>query len=59
MKDRLDFYYFRNDKFVKVGGPHKMEFKLAHFTGNRFGLCCFATRKTGGKVVFRNFKYND
>ena len=59
MKDRLDFYYFKNDKFVKVGGPHKMEFRLAHFTGNRFGLCYFATRKIGGKVVFKNFKYND
>ncbi|MBR1862265.1 MAG: family 43 glycosylhydrolase [Lachnospiraceae bacterium] len=58
MKDRLDFYYFKKDKFVKVGPSHKMEFRLSHFTGNRFGLCCYSTKRSGGKAVFKNFIYN-
>ena len=58
MKDRLDFYYFKKDKFVKVGPSHKMEFRLSHFTGNRFGLCCYSTKRSGGKAVFKNFEYS-
>lgn len=58
MKDKLDFYYFENDRFVKVGASHKMSFKLNHFTGNRFGLCYYSTRKMGGKCVFKNFVYD-
>ena len=57
MKDRLDFYYFKNDRFVKVGGSHQMKFRLDHFTGNRFGLCYYATKKPGGVCVFKNFVY--
>ena len=58
MKDRLDFYYLKGNKFVKFGASHKMEFRLSHFTGNRFGLCCYSTRTPGGKAVFKNFEYN-
>lgn len=57
MKDKLDFYYFKNDRFVKVGGSHQMRFRLDHFTGNRFGLCYYATQKPGGVCVFKNFVY--
>ena len=59
MKDRLDFYYFKKDKFVKVGVPHKMEFRLSHFTGNRFGLCVYSTKRPGGKAIFKNFIYSN
>ncbi len=57
MKDKLEFYYFKKDKFVRVGGIHKMEFRLSHFTGNRFGLCCYSTKRSGGKAIFKNFEY--
>ncbi len=59
MRDKLDFYYFKKDKFVKVGNSHKMEFRLSHFTGNRFGLCVFSSKRSGGKAVFRNFIYSN
>ncbi|MBQ8139235.1 MAG: family 43 glycosylhydrolase [Lachnospiraceae bacterium] len=59
MKDRLDFYYFKKDKFVKVGAHHKMEFRLSHFTGNRFGLCVYSTKRPGGKAIFKNFIYSN
>ena len=56
-KDRLDFYYLKGGHFVKLNASHKMEFRLSHFTGNRFGLCCYSTRKVGGRAVFRDFVY--
>ena len=59
MKDRLEFYYLKGNKFVRFGAPHRMQFRLAHFTGNRFGLCCYSTRTVGGKAVFTRFIYND
>lgn len=58
MTDMLSFYYNKNNRFVKVGDAHKMAFNLNHFTGNRFGLALWSTRKTGGRAVFKNFIYD-
>jgi len=57
MTDRMDFFYIKNDRFVKVGDAHKLEFKLDHFVGARFGLFIYSTRKRGGSAVFENFRY--
>ncbi|MCR5250118.1 MAG: glycoside hydrolase 43 family protein [Lachnospiraceae bacterium] len=58
-KDLLEFSYKKGNHVVKLETSHKMEFRLAHFTGNRFGLCCYSTRMPGGRVVFRDFVYHD
>lgn len=57
-QDKLDFFYLKDDgKWSKVGASHKLVFKLDHFTGCRFGLFVYSTRKTGGEAVFKDFKY--
>lgn len=56
-KDIAEFMYMHKKKASKVGKPHAMSFSLAHFTGNRFGLCCYSTREIGGSCVFKNFEY--
>lgn len=41
-----------------LGSPVKLKFMLDHFTGARFGLFIFSTKKSGGKAVFSDFKYD-
>ena len=57
MMDEVTFAYEKNGTFVPLGGAHKLEFRLDHFTGARFGLCVFATKEAGGTAVFREFSY--
>ena len=38
-----------------IGTPHKLRFRLDHFTGARFALSCFSTINAGGTAVFRDF----
>ena len=57
MKDEVAFSYEKDGAFVKLGDPHKLEFRLDHFTGARFGLCVFAMKEPGGTCVFREFRY--
>lgn len=40
-----------------VGEPHKLYFRLDHFTGARFGLCAFSSVTPGGTAVFKEFVY--
>ena len=58
MADKLDFFYLKDGRMVKVGNPHKLYFRLDHFTGCRFGLFMFSTREAGGEAVFTDFKYH-
>ena len=39
----------------QIGTPHKLRFRLDHFTGCRFALSCFSTGKAGGTAVFTDF----
>ena len=39
----------------QIGGPHKLKFRLDHFTGCRYALSYFSTVKSGGIAVFRDF----
>lgn len=56
-KDTLDFYYVSDGKQVKVGDTHKLQFRLDHFTGARFGLFVFATKEIAGEATFTDFEY--
>ena len=42
----------------QIGTPHKLRFRLDHFTGCRFALSCFSTERPGGTAVFTDFRYN-
>ena len=57
MADKLDFFYQKEGRMVKVGTSHKLCFRLDHFTGCRFGLFMFSTKEVGGEAVFTDFKY--
>ena len=57
--DMAVFSYTENGKPPKqIGTSHKLEFKLDHFTGARFGLFMYSTQKTGGGAEFSNFVIN-
>ena len=41
----------------KFGVINKLQFKLDHFTGARFGLFIYSTKEAGGSANFSNFVY--
>jgi beta-xylosidase len=49
-------YSVDNKSFVKLGNELKMSFSLKIFTGNKFCLFNFATKKTGGYADFDWFR---
>ena len=56
--DTVSFFYTTDqDHLKKLGSDHKMEFKLDHFTGARFGLFIYSTKEIGGSASFSNFIY--
>lgn len=57
MQDKLDFFYLKDRRWVKVGTPLTLRFRLDHFCGARFGLFAFSTREWGGSAVFTDFEY--
>lgn len=62
MKDEATFYYLDGNasshaRWRRIGGIHKLFFRLDHFCGCRFGLFVYATREIGGKARFRDFVY--
>lgn len=57
MKDEAVFYYRNGGSWERIGIPHKLYFKLDHFTGCRFGLFVYATERTGGAAGFSDFVY--
>ena len=57
MTDKLDFYYLKDNKFIKVGDSHQLKYRLDHFTGARFGLFVYATDEIGGEATFTKFKF--
>jgi len=59
-KEQVQFYYLADcGEWKKIGVPHRLYFRLDHFTGCRFGLFVYATGEKGGKAGFRNFIYKD
>lgn len=57
MKDTVTFFTRRDGRESAVGEPHKLYFRLDHFTGVRFGLCAFSSVAAGGTAVFTDFLY--
>lgn len=55
--DEARFYYKQDNKYKKIGPPHKLFFRLDHFTGCRYGLFSYATQSTGGISRFSQFIY--
>ena len=53
--DTATCYFEGPDGFRQIGTPHKLKFRLDHFTGCRFALSCFSTGKAGGTAVFTDF----
>lgn len=58
-EDRVRFYYQSGGEWKKIGEPHRLYFRLDHFTGCRFGLFLHATREKGGRAGFMDFVYGD
>lgn len=42
--------------FRHIGSPHRLSFRLDHFTGCRFGLFIYSEKETGGSAGFVDFK---
>jgi beta-xylosidase len=55
--DIAGFYYsLCGSEWTKIGSKLKMSYRLSHFTGYRFALFNFATKKPGGHVDFDWFR---
>ncbi|MCR4788043.1 MAG: glycoside hydrolase 43 family protein [Lachnospiraceae bacterium] len=57
LTDKLDFYYLKDNKYVRIGDTHQLKFRLDHFAGARFGLFLYATEETGGEATFTKFVF--
>ena len=53
--DTATCYIATSEGFRQIGTPHRLKFRLDHFTGCRFALSCFSTKESGGTAVFRDF----
>jgi len=58
LKDEAHFSYYEDNQWKPLGVSHKLHFKLDHFTGCRFGLFLYSTKKIGGMADFLDFKYS-
>lgn len=56
--DEATFYYKHDSKWIPIGKPHKLIFKMDLFTGCRFGLYYYSTQEIGGWTDFKHFIYN-
>lgn len=60
--DTAEFGYYEKISDTspkKLGITHKLQFKLDHFTGARFGLFVYSTKSFGGSASFSDFKYQE
>lgn len=58
MRDEARFFYEKGGTWESVGIPHKLRFRLDHFTGCRFGLFVYAAGEIGGAAGFSEFVYD-
>ena len=56
-QDEVEFFYQNKNRWKRIGGTHKLFFKMDHYMGCRFGLFNYATREKGGRAVFKDFRY--
>lgn len=57
-RDEADFAYIENGDWKPLGIAQKLYFGLDHFTGCRFALFAFSTKRPGGSARFSRFRYN-
>ena len=57
MKDTACLFYIEDGQKKQLGTQAKLQFKLDHFTGARFGLFVYSTVECGGSAVFTDFVY--
>lgn len=58
--DTAQFYYsLDGKKWEAIGDPLKMSYTLPHFMGYRYALFNYATKNTGGKLLFDHYEIND
>ena len=57
MKDTARFYWYQGKERRALGEPHRLYFRLDHFTGCRVGLVVFSTAQTGGRAAFSDFRF--
>ncbi|MBR5416430.1 MAG: family 43 glycosylhydrolase [Clostridiales bacterium] len=55
-KDEAVCFVEEDNAWKKIGGTHKLRFRLDHFTGARFGLFLYSTKESGGKAGFSDFR---
>ncbi|MDO4317486.1 MAG: family 43 glycosylhydrolase [Lachnospiraceae bacterium] len=58
MKDEARFFYENAGRWEPIGIPHRLRFRLDHFTGCRFGLFVYAAEEIGGAAGFLEFRYD-
>jgi beta-xylosidase len=56
-RDEANFAWFANDEWKPLGIAQKLYFGLDHFTGCRFALFAFSTKRPGGASRFNRFRY--
>ncbi len=56
-EDMVEFFYQNKNRWKRIGGMHKLFFRMDHYMGCRFGLFNYATREKGGTAVFKDFRY--
>jgi hypothetical protein len=52
---RFSYYDAESEHYVDFGEPVKLRYTLDQFTGVRFTLLCYSTKKAGGEAGFENF----
>lgn len=56
-RDEADFAFFADGEWKALGIAQKLYFGLDHFTGCRFALFAFSTKRPGGSARFCRFRY--
>jgi len=56
--DKAQFYYKKQNEWVKFGKTIYLQYTLEQFMGCRIGLTYFSTRKSGGFADFSKFRYD-
>lgn len=54
-KDEASCAVRRGESWQEIGKPHKLRFRLDHFTGARFGLFVYSQKTPGGRAGFSEF----
>ncbi len=57
LADTVSFAYEKDGDWLPLGTPHKLFYRLDHFTGVRVGLAYRSARTAGGSAEFSDFRF--